>query len=144
MRYNYHLIQNNILKSYEIGFFWFHCPNFSQDLFLTRCYQNIKTTNDFPIADAACLGGACVITGRGVPLGVTGSNITGHQSRRRRRGRKSGVTSIRGFSSLLPGSSVRSSQKDDHKVAGRRALSRRDICHMLRNGNVCDIVFAQE
>ena len=65
--------------------FWFHCPNFSQDLFLTRCYQNIKTTNDFPIADAACLGGACVITGRGVPLGVTGPNITGHQSRRRRR-----------------------------------------------------------
>ena len=51
----------------------------------------------------------------------------------RRGGGKSGVTSIRGFSSLLPGS-----QKDDHKVAGRRALSRRDICHMLRNGNVCD------
>ena len=76
-----------------------------------------------------------------MPLGVTGSYITGHQSAEVR-GRKKWSHIHSGF--LKSPAGILCAQKDDHKVAGRRALSRRDICHMLRNGNVCDIFFAQE
>ena len=75
-------------------------------------------------------GGACVITGRGA--------IRGHRVEHYRSsecggfgGGKSGVTSIRGFSSLLPPPPLCPAEKDDLKVWGRPpAPSRLDICHL--------------
>ena len=108
-----------------------HCSIFSQELFLTA---GIKTSNDFPIgfADATSPGwhGACVITGRGA--------IRGHRVGHYRSsecggfgGGKSGVTSIRGFSSLLPRPPLCAPEKDDPKVWGRPpAPTRLDICHL--------------